>query len=80
MCVAIPARVIELDATTAVVERYGERLAVSLLLMDEPVALGEYLIIQAQRYAVRKIDAEEAQQAYRLFDEIMDATIAEGVQ
>lgn len=80
MCVAIPARVIESDATHAVVERYGERLAVSLMLMDEAVALGDYLIIQAQHYAVRKIDADEARQAYRLFDEIVDAITEQGVQ
>jgi len=80
MCVAIPAQVIELRATSAVVERYGERLAVSLLLLEEPVALGDYVIIQAQSYAVRRVDPEEALETYRLFDEIIGATLAEGIQ
>ncbi|MBL8246971.1 MAG: HypC/HybG/HupF family hydrogenase formation chaperone, partial [Candidatus Competibacter sp.] len=45
MCIAIPAQVIEVRETSAVVERYGERLEVSLLLLEEPAALGDYLII-----------------------------------
>jgi hydrogenase expression/formation protein HypC len=71
MCLAIPARVVELRLGSAVVERYGERLTVSLQLMEEPVALGDYLIVQAQVYAVRKIEADEAREAYRVFDEIL---------
>ncbi len=76
MCVAIPALVISCDETRAVVERYGEHLEVSLLLLDEPVAPGDYLILQAQSFAVRKIDAEEAREIYRLFDEIMDVPLS----
>jgi hydrogenase expression/formation protein HypC len=72
MCIAIPARVVELRETSALVERYGERLEVSLLLLEEPVALGDYLIVQAQAFAVRKIDPDEAQEAYRLFDAIIE--------
>ena len=72
MCIAIPARVVELRSTSALVERYGERLEVSLLLLDDPVAPGDYLIVQAQTFAVRKIDPDEAMEAYRLFDEIIE--------
>ncbi|KAB2934148.1 MAG: HypC/HybG/HupF family hydrogenase formation chaperone [Candidatus Contendobacter sp.] len=72
MCIAIPARVVELRETSALVERYGERLEVSLLLLDDPVAPGDYLIVQAQTFAVRKIDPDEAMEAYRLFDEIIE--------
>ena len=79
MCIAIPARVIELHETSAVVERYGECLEVSLLLLEEPVALGDYLIIQAQTYAVRKMDPEEALESYCLFDEIISATMADEI-
>jgi hydrogenase expression/formation protein HypC len=73
MCLAIPARVVELRPGSAVVQRYGERLTVSLQLMEEPVAVGDHLIVQAQAYAVCKIDADEAREAYRVFDEILCA-------
>lgn len=69
MCVAIPARVVELRGSNAVVERYGERLEVSLLLLPEEVAVGDYLILQARAYAVTKVAAEEADEIYRLFEE-----------
>lgn len=79
MCIAIPAQVIEVRETSAVVERYGERLEVSLLLLEEPAALGDYLIIQAQTYAVRKIDPAEALETYRLFDAIIGVTVADAL-
>lgn len=71
MCVAIPAHVVELRGASALVERYGERLEVSLLLLDEPAAVGDYLIVQARTYAVEKVAAEEAREIYRLFDEFL---------
>ena len=67
MCVAIPSRVVELEDTTATVERFGERLRVSVLLLPEPVALGDYVIVQARAYAVEKVGAEEAEQSLALF-------------
>jgi hydrogenase expression/formation protein HypC len=73
MCIAIPARIVELRGANALVERYGERLEVSLLLLDESAAVGDYLIVQARTFAVRKIDPDEALEAYRLFDEIIEA-------
>ncbi|MFO7641875.1 MAG: HypC/HybG/HupF family hydrogenase formation chaperone [Candidatus Competibacteraceae bacterium] len=51
-------------------------MEVSLLLLDEPVAPGDYLILQAQSFAVRKIDAEEAREIYSLFDGIMDVPLS----
>ena len=35
MCVAIPSRVVESDGSTATVERFGEQLEVSLMLLAE---------------------------------------------
>jgi hydrogenase expression/formation protein HypC len=73
MCIAIPARIVELRETSARVERYGEQLEVSLLLLEEPVAVGDYLILQAQTFALRKIDPTEAREIYRLFDDLIGA-------
>lgn len=71
MCIAIPARVVEIRSTSAVVERYGERLEVSLLLLQEEVAIGDFLILQARAFAVEKIAPEEVAEIYRLFDEFV---------
>lgn len=69
MCIAIPAQVVELRGPNAVVQRYGERLEVSLLLLPEDVVVGDFLIVQARAYAVAKVTTEEADQIYRLFEE-----------
>ena len=78
MCVAIPSRVVELDETTATVERFGDRLVVSLILLPEPVELGDYVIVQARAYAVEKVGAEEAEQSLALFREWLAAEDEEG--
>ncbi len=70
MCLAIPARIVELRGGNALVERYGEQLEVSLLLLDESVAVGDFLLLQARAYAVEKVPSEEAQAIYRLFEQM----------
>ena len=73
MCVAIPARVVEIRGASAMVERYGERLEVSLLLLQDEVEVGDFLILQARAFAVEKIAPEVAADIYRLFDQFVDA-------
>ena len=79
MCIAIPARVIKVCGLNALVERYSEQLEVSLLLLEEAVAPGDYLILQARAWAVEKITAAQAREAYRLFDELFAANASDGV-
>ncbi|MBB4301965.1 hydrogenase expression/formation protein HypC [Rhodobium orientis] len=76
MCLAVPARVLSVDGATAVVERYGAELTVSLAMLPEPVAVGDFVVLQMQRFAVAKMDAEAAAESYRLFDDILE-TIGE---
>lgn len=72
MCLAIPAKVLSVDGDTAVVERYGEELTVSLAMLPEPVGVGDFVVLQMQRFAVAKMDAEAAAESYRLFDDILE--------
>jgi hydrogenase assembly chaperone HypC/HupF len=59
MCLAIPARVVELlPALRAVVDLAGVRKEVSIDLVDD-VQVGDYVIIHVG-YAIGKIDPEEA--------------------
>lgn len=69
MCLAIPARVVELPAEEmAVVEVGGVRKEVSLALVED-VALGDYLIIHVG-FALNKLDPEEAEKTLALFAEM----------
>ncbi|OIQ91479.1 hydrogenase isoenzymes formation protein HypC [mine drainage metagenome] len=55
MCMAIPSRVIALLGEMATVECFGEQRDVSLMLMDGPLALGDYVLVQAGGFAYERV-------------------------
>lgn len=60
MCLAVPARVVELlPPDEAWVELDGVRLRISLALVDD-VALGDYVIVHVG-FALQKLDTDEAE-------------------
>ena len=68
MCLAIPARIIELlDGDQCRVELGGVRKEISLALVDD-AAVGDYVIVHVG-YALTKLDAEEAAQTLALIAE-----------
>lgn len=75
MCLAIPARVVELVAADqAVVDLGGVRKIISLALVDA-VAVGDYVIVHVG-YALSKLDPEEAAATLALFGELASTTAA----
>lgn len=73
MCLAVPSKVIELDGEMATVEAFGQERRVSLLLMHEDVALGDFLLIQAGGFAFERVETERAEEALRVMAELMAA-------
>ena len=71
MCLAAPSRVIEVQDGVAITECFGQRRQVSLLLLDEEVAVGDYLLIQAGGFAFERVDAAQAEEALALMQELM---------
>ncbi|PLX60355.1 HypC/HybG/HupF family hydrogenase formation chaperone [Sedimenticola selenatireducens] len=69
MCLAIPGKVVEIDAVTdmATVSVGNVKKEVSTALVED-VALGDYLLIHVG-YALNKISEEEAANTLRLFEE-----------
>jgi hydrogenase expression/formation protein HypC len=68
MCLAIPARVVELnDNDIAIVDLGGVRKDVSLALV-EGVSVGDYVIIHVG-YALTRLDPEEAEKTLALMAE-----------
>ena len=66
MCLAIPAKVVELkDGDQAVVDLAGVRKEISLALVDD-VWPGDYVIVHVG-YALQKLDAAEAARTLELF-------------
>ncbi|MEJ8836037.1 HypC/HybG/HupF family hydrogenase formation chaperone [Ramlibacter sp. AN1133] len=71
MCLAAPSRVTALADGTATVECFGQRREVSLLLMEEAVAVGDYLLVQAGGFAFERLDAAAGEAALALMQELM---------
>lgn len=72
MCLAAPSRVLEVRNGMAVTECFGQVREVSLLLMDEAVAVGDYLLIQAGGFAFERVDPARAEEALGLMRELME--------
>ena len=58
MCLAVPARVEQIDGSIAKVNLAGNTLQTSIDLLDD-VKVGDYVLVHAG-YALQKIDEEEA--------------------
>ncbi|MGQ9571705.1 MAG: HypC/HybG/HupF family hydrogenase formation chaperone [Dehalococcoidia bacterium] len=76
MCLAIPARVIELgEQGLGLVELGGVVREASFMLLPD-VQVGDYLLLHAG-YALQKLDEMEAEETLRLLAEMAEAEGAE---
>jgi hydrogenase expression/formation protein HypC len=63
--------VIAVDGLMATVEAFGQRRDVNLMLMQEEVAVGDYLLVQAGDFAFDRVEPERAEESLRLMAEIL---------
>ena len=68
MCLAIPARIIELEADKAVVDAMGNRFKAKTTLLPE-AKLGDLVLVHAG-FAISLVDEEEAKKTWQLISEI----------
>ena len=68
MCLAIPARIVELDGDRAVVDAMGNRWKAKTTLLPE-AKLGDLVLIHAG-FAISLVDEEEAKKTWQLIAEI----------
>lgn len=71
MCLSAPSRVVSVAAGTAVTECFGVRREVSLILLDEPVAPGDYLLIQAGGFAYERLERARAEEALVVMETLL---------
>jgi hydrogenase expression/formation protein HypC len=72
MCIGFPGKVLSIDdANQALIDIGGIRREVSLDIMDEPVAIGDYVITHAG-FAIHKVDEAEAMDSLALLKEILE--------
>ena len=68
MCLAIPARIVELEGDVAVVDAMGNRYKAKTTLLPE-VKLGDLVLVHAG-FAISLVDEEEAKQTWQLIADI----------
>ncbi|MEI6277437.1 MAG: HypC/HybG/HupF family hydrogenase formation chaperone [Prolixibacteraceae bacterium] len=68
MCLAIPAKVISVEGTAAVVSIEEVEYKASLLLLSD-VQPGDFIMLHAG-FAIEKVDAAEAEETLRLLNEL----------
>ena len=68
MCLAVPARIIELEEDKAVVDAMGNRWNIRTTLTPD-VKIGDIVLIHAG-FAITTLDEEEATKTWELFQEI----------
>jgi len=71
MCMAIPSRVLSMADGFATVECFGVERVVSLMLMDEPVGVGDYLIIQSGSFAMEKVEEATALESLAYLETVL---------
>ena len=70
MCLGVPGRVVEVDGQLAVVDFWGVRKQVRLDVVDEPVAVGDF-VLNHVGFAIRRIPAEDAEQTLALYETLL---------
>lgn len=72
MCLSIPSKVLSIDENNfAIVETLGVKRGVSLDLIGEPVAVGEYVLIHVG-FAMQKIDTQIAKESLEIYKQIAE--------
>jgi hydrogenase expression/formation protein HypC len=69
MCVGVPMQVISIDGDQAMTEVDGVKREASLMLLDQDVAVGDFVIIHAG-FAISKLDEEDARETLALMREV----------
>ena len=68
MCLGIPMKIEKIDDNLAVASLAGTTRDVYLDIVDEDVAIGDYVIVHAG-FAIHRIDEEDAKETLRFFEE-----------
>lgn len=82
MCLAVPSKILEINNLLGIVEVYGARKEVSLVLLPEEAHEGDYVLVHAG-FALKKINHELAKESLKLIEEyaeVLSRAEAEGFE
>ena len=70
MCLGVPGRIVQIDGLIATADFFGVKRQVRLELVDEPVAVGDY-ILNHVGFAIRRIPEEDIQGTLDLYEQLL---------
>lgn len=73
MCLGVPGRVVEINELTASVDFWGVKRRVRLETVDEPVQVGDYVLVHVG-FAIRRIPQEQIEETLDLYNQLIEAT------
>ena len=73
MCLGVPGKVLAIDGLNATVDFFGVKKELRLDIVDEPVAIGDY-VLNHVGFAIRRIPPEEVQETLALFEQVLDVS------
>jgi hydrogenase expression/formation protein HypC len=77
MCLGVPGKVVEIHGSMATVDFFGVERQVSLQVVDEPVAPGDY-VLNHVGFAIRRIPEDEIGETLALYERLIEIAEAEG--
>ncbi len=69
MCLGIPMQIKSIDGTDIVAEIDGVKRDASLMILDDEVRVGDFVIVHAG-FAISKLDEEDARETLALMREV----------
>ncbi|RKY29253.1 MAG: HypC/HybG/HupF family hydrogenase formation chaperone [Planctomycetota bacterium] len=72
MCLAVPAKVIEISGSGGTVSVRGNNFQADFAMLED-VKLGDFVLVHAG-FAIKKYDTEEAREVLKLWKEIEEKT------
>ncbi len=65
MCLAVPARVTEIEGNTATIDIMGNVRSADITLLDD-VTIGDYVLVHAG-FGIQKLDPSDAEETLQIF-------------
>ena len=69
MCIGVPMEVVSIDGSDIVAEIDGVRRVASLMILDDEVRVGDFVIVHAG-FAISRLDEAEARETLALMREM----------
>lgn len=70
MCLGVPGKVVAVEGLLASVDFWGVRKEIRLDIVDEPVAIGDY-VLNHVGFAIRRIPAEDVAATLALYEALL---------